>query len=527
MTEGQSGLSRRSILRGVAGVAAAAALPGLAACNSSGSTPAAAPSASAAPKKGGRMRAAFIGGSNESGNILQNTNTAIDYVRTRVLFDSLVEIDTAGKPSYVLAESIEPNADGTQWTVRLRNGPRFTNGKPVTADDVLHTLRTHVSNKSSVAPLLMDIDLANAKKQDDRTVILPTRRPHGFLDLMLSQGIFIFSKDTTDLNKAIGSGPFTLAQYKAGQGALLKRNPDYWRSDVGGPYLDELELLTITDADARMNALKAGQIDYAGSISLTAARAERDNQALQLIIPPKWEWANFGAAMKRNKAPFKDPRVAQALRLAVDREVMVRNVTLGFGEVGNDLLGKHLPYYLDDLPQRQYDPERAKSLLAEAGMSDLKLTLRTSDYEYGLLEGAAAFAEHARKAGITINLDKVPAADFFADPKVFVGAPFQSANRKPRPLPLDVMFFYGSDALLPFTGVANPQVDGLTARLRTAVNDEQRRAAVGDLHRYLYEEGGDLVWARAPIVSAGTPKVHNVQSLGYPSFPSFRDAFLA
>ncbi|MDQ2583599.1 ABC transporter substrate-binding protein [Saccharothrix yanglingensis] len=527
MSDGR-GFNRRALLRGFAGVSLAATLPGaLAACGGSGAGPLAQSTApSVEPKRGGRMRAAFIGGSNETANILKSTNTPIDYVRTRVVYDVLCDIDADGKPTLVLAEEIAPNADGSQWTIRLREGITFHDGRTMTSEDVLHTLRTYVDQQSNTAPLLMDIDLANAKRQDDRTLVLPMLRPHGFLDLALTQGVFVFSKDTTDFDKAIGSGPFTVDRLEPGKGGLLKRNPNYWRPE-GGPYLDELELLSIADPEARLNALKAGQLDYAASIPLTSARVERDNTDVKLFVPPKWEWANFGASMKRTKEPFTDPRITQALRYAVDRQKMVDNVTLGFGELGNDLFGKHLPYYAEDLPQREYDPERAKKLLKDAGMSDLKLKIRTSDYEYGLTEGAVAFAEHAKAAGITIELDKVPAADFLADYKVFIGAQFQSANRKPRPLPLDVLFFYGSDALLPFTGLAGEKVDQLAASVRTAVTEEQRRTSMGDLQELLSEEGGDLVWARAPICSAGTPKVNGVKSLGYPGFPSFRDAFLA
>ncbi|WP_344639752.1 ABC transporter substrate-binding protein [Kitasatospora cystarginea] len=525
MTESGRSVSRRTLLRAAAGISAGAAGAALLTACGSDAKPVTASSASGTPRKGGRMRAAFIGGSNETGDVTKAANTPIDYVRARVVYDELCVVGPDGRTQMQLAESVEPNADGTAWTLRVRDGVHFTDGRRLTAADVLFTLRTYMDAKANQSPLLADIDLAGAQRKDDRTLLLPMKRPNGCLDLILTQGIFVIPDGTKDFTAVPGSGPYILTQHKVGQGALLKRNPDYWGPE--GPYLDELELVSIADGTARLNALKAGQVDYAASISLVAGKAERANGKIQLITPPKWEWPNFGAMLKRSQAPFTDPRVAQALKYTVDRQQMVDRVTLGFGEVANDLFGKHLPFYADDLPQTRYDPDRAKQLLAQAGAGNLSLTIRTSDYEYGLTEGAVVLAEQAKKAGITINLDKVPAGDFFADPKVFIGAKFQSANRKPRPLPLDVLFFYGSDALLPFTGLAGPKVDDLVTKVRSAVTDEQRRSSLADIQQLLHEEGGDLVWAKAPVLAAASPRVQGVKSLGYPTFPSFKDAYLA
>ncbi|MFJ8544203.1 ABC transporter substrate-binding protein [Streptomyces sp. NPDC093586] len=530
MTESERAVARRTLLRTAAGITAGTAMVGaLAGCSDDGDGSTGADGdgkgGSSGPKRGGRLRAAFIGGSNETADVIKAANTPIDYVRARVVYDELCVIGPDGGVQMQLAESIEPNTDGTEWTIRVRDGVRFSNGRKLGIDDVLYTLSTQIKQQANTAPLLVDVDIANARRKDSRTAVLPMKRPHGFLDLVFTQGVFVFPEGTKNFEKAPGSGPFLLENHRVGQGALLKRNPDYW-SDKG-PFLDELELLSIADGEARLNALKAGQVDYAASISLVAGRAERQNGQIQLLTPPKWEWPNFGAMLKRNQAPFKDARVVEALKYAVDREEMVKRVTLGFGEFGNDLFGKHLPYYAEDLPQREYDPERAKKLLKDAGAEDLSLTIRTSDYEYGLTEGAVVLADQVKKAGVKIKLDKVPAGDFFADPKVFIGAHFQSANRKPRPLPLDVLFFYGSEALLPFTGLAGGKIDSLVDRVRSAVTDEQRRSSLSDIQHYLYDEGGDMVWAKAPVLAAAMPKVHDVKSLGYPTFPSFRDAYLA
>ncbi|MFJ7243064.1 ABC transporter substrate-binding protein [Kitasatospora sp. NPDC098652] len=499
----------------------------LTACGSSSSTarpPLAAatgPTATVAPRRGGTLRAAFAGSAAESTSVLQATGSAVDYVRARLIWDTLGEID-GSTPVWRLAESVTPDGDATRWTVRLRDGVTFSDGRKLTAQDVLFRLRTLAASPTVQAGLLAGLDPAGSAVRDPRTLELRLKGPDGFFDLVLAQSMFVFPDGTTDLAHAPGSGPYTLKSWTAGGSSLLTPRTDYWGAAEGGPYLDRIELFSVADAAARLNGLKAGQFDYAGGLTLTAARAEEKNPALRFLTAPQELWSELALTMNLGTGPFTGPEAVRAVKYAIDREAMVRTVTLGYGEVADDALGRHQSWYDTTLPRRAYDPEQAKKLLPGG-----RLTVRTSDYEYGTLESATAFVQQARGGGLTVSVDKVPAADYYADIKTLLSTPLQTNLYHAMPLPLQLSMYYGSKASYPFTGPAGGTLDGLIAALHTAVGDAKRTAAVHDVQHHLYEHGGDAVFARIPPVAASAPGVHGVQPRGFFDYPCLRDAFLA
>ncbi len=521
-------IGRRTALRGVVGRAAVVAVGGgLAGCgNGGGKERPAGAEASATPRKGGKLRAAFIGGSAESTDPTLAAGVGVDYVRARVVWDTLGELD-GGKPVWRLAESVEPNSDATKWTVRVRKGVTFSDGRRLTARDVLFSLRTLVEKRSPQGGFLTHLDLKNARARDERTVELPLTMADGFFDLALAHSMFVFPDGTKNLAKAVGSGPYVVKQWQAGRSSVLAPREDYWDADNGGPYLDELELVSVTDSAARLSGLKSGQFEYAGGLALTAVRTERGNSALRIETPPKDLWVDLDLPMNLGLKPFTDPRVVRAVKLALDRESLVRTVTLGQGEVGNDLVGAHQPYYDDGIAQTEYDPEQAKKLLAEAGQEGLSVTIRTSDYDYGTEESATAIVPMLAKAGIKATLDKVPAADYYSDFKTILSTPIQTAAYHPNPLPLAIRTYYGSTASFPLTGTKGAAgLDPLIAAMNRATREADRRARVADVLRHLHENGGDALFARVPTVSGAAAKAHGVKSRGYADFPSLRDAFV-
>jgi peptide/nickel transport system substrate-binding protein len=520
-------ISRRSVLRAVgAGAGALAVGNALAACGSSARPAplAVGTTTSIAPRRGGKLRAAFAGSASESTSVLQATASPVDYVRARLLWDTVGEIESNG-PVWRVASSVEPNADATVWTVRVRDGITFSDGRKLTAQDVLFSLRTLASNPTTQSGLLGGLDVAGSAVRDPQTLQLKLKAPDGFFDLALSQSMFVFPDGTTDFAHAVGSGPFVLRSWSAGSSSLLSARGDYWGSAHGGPYLDQIELLSVSDAGARLNGLKAGQFDYVGGVTLVGARAEQKNPAIRLLTAPQELWRDLALTMNLGTAPFTKPEVVQAVRFAIDREAMVRTVTLGYGETAADALGKHQSWYDTALPTRAYNPGQARKLLASAGLDQPTLTVRTSNYEYGTLEAATAFVQQGQAAGMSVVLNQVPAADYYADTKTLLSTPLQTNLYNAMPLPLMLSFYYGSGASFPLTGPSNPTLDGLITAMHSAVGDK-RVSAVHDVQHYLYDNGGDAVFARVPSVAAATPKVQGVQPHGFFDYPCLRDAFL-
>ncbi|MFJ8313374.1 MULTISPECIES: ABC transporter substrate-binding protein [unclassified Streptomyces] len=520
-------MARRAMLQGIAGGAAAIAAGGLVtACggNGDGGAAAAAAADSGKPRRGGRLRAAFTGSSAESSSVLQATMTPVDYVRARLVWDTIGEIDNS-KPVWRVAESVVPNGDATVWTVRVRGGITFSDGKALTAADVLFTLRTFASQPTTQSAFLAGLDAKASKVRDQHTVELHLKSADGFFDLALAQSMFVFQDGTKDFAKAPGSGPFVLKTWSRGKSSLLTARKGYWGE--GGPYLDEIELLSVTEADARLNGLKAGQFDYAGALTLPTVRAEASNSRLRITTAPRELWGELSFSMNLSADPFTHAEAVQAMRYAIDREAMVRTVTLGTGEVGDDALGRHQSWYDSSLARVEHDPDRARRLMSSGALKGTRLSIRTSDYEYGPLEAATAFVEQGRKAGLNVSVDKVPAADFYTDMKSLLAAPLKTTFYHPLPLPLALNSYYGPQASYPFTGPSEANLNGLMNAMHAAVGDGKRTRAVHDVQQYLYEHGGDAVFVRVPTVAGAAPAVRGVQARGFFDYPSLRDAYLA
>ncbi|MEV3965532.1 ABC transporter substrate-binding protein [Nocardia sp. NPDC050193] len=176
--------------------------------------------------------------------------------------------------------------------------------------------------------------------------------------------------------------------------------------------MNEVEIIQIAETEARMNAFLSGEADVVHEMSYLQARNLESDPTATVIVPPEGLMGAF--RMRVDLPPFDDVRVRQAMRLAVDRQAMLDSVYYGYGEVGNDIYGKGAPFYNDTLPQRTYDPQRARELLRAAGKANLEVTLPTADGMPGMVESATLFAEHAKAAGITIRLESAPADTYFS-----------------------------------------------------------------------------------------------------------------
>src|SRR5439155_3593591 len=156
--------------------------------------------------------------------------------------------------------------------------------------------------------------------------------------------------------KPDGTGPFKFVSWQPGVRASFTRNDHYWGiAHGGGPWVDSLEILSIPDDTARVNALLGSQVDEIAFMAFVQAKAQAGNSAIQIIRAAQPQTNPFYVQMDRK--PFTDLNVRLALKYAVDRKAMVSKIELGFGSVGNDLCGKVYPYCNDHLPQAEYDPQ--------------------------------------------------------------------------------------------------------------------------------------------------------------------------
>src|SRR5690606_20073687 len=184
--------------------------------------------------------------------------------------------------------------------------------------------------------------------------------------------------------KPIGTGPFKFSSFTPGQESVFARYDDYWRD--GQPYVDELRVVNFTDDTARTNALLAGQVDAIESLPYAMIRVIEADPTLRVIKSETGNWNPF--TMRVDVKPFSDVRVRQAMRLCVDRDEMITQLLSGNGRVANDMYSPYDPFYAKDLPQREYDPDKARSLLKAAGHEGLKVQLTTAPVSQGIVEAA-------------------------------------------------------------------------------------------------------------------------------------------
>ncbi|CRK57911.1 Peptide ABC transporter, periplasmic peptide-binding protein [Alloactinosynnema sp. L-07] len=493
--------SRRTILKGAF---AGAVLLGAPACGPGNATG----NASETPRRGGNLRV-VVSGASTTDDVL-DPHLAGSWGGGAVaknVFDKLVAYnhDLTLRPR--LAESLEPNADGTVWTVRLRKGVRWHDGKPLTADDVLWSVKRILdpANKLPAAADLSMIDLAGSRKVDDTTVELRMTQPMADLGALLAGWyVYVVQNGTNTFDKQhppVGTGPFRFGDWAPGERTTLLRNDSYWED--GKPYVDSVEIILAASADARLNVFLSGAADIVHELSHVQGKTQQGNPALTIHQSPVGTFQAFNMLIDRE--PFTDPRVREALRLAVDRKAIVDSVYFGYGEVGNDLYGKGAPNYADSIPQRAYDPEKARALLREAGKENLTVTLHTSDATPGFVESALLFAEQAKKAGITIDVSKSAADSYWTD--VWLKQPFTQTSWGSYALE----WFYGqaivSTAPTNETAWKRPEWDRKFATARGTLDAEQRGQRYLELQQELWSDGGYIIHSYAKWLDGVSPRV--------------------
>lgn len=298
------------------------------------------------------------------------------------LYDALVKWDLSSEtePSKIipgLAESwSQSESDAKEWMFELRQGVKFHDGTDFNADCVIFTL-DRLLNKdfeyysatcaASVGNFLGQI--ASWEKVDDYTVKIFTKDPYNYLiyDLpyiMIPGMAAVKEKKDAFADSPVGSGPFRFVSKTAGQELVLERNEAYW-GDV--PKTKTVILKPISDPSARLAALKSGEVNWVECPPVEAIQGlESEGYKIKTNdYPHAWTYI-----LNTKRGPFAKKEVRQAMSYAIDREGLCRDLLLGVGEPLSQLMYAGSPWYSEEAPKYEYNPEKAKELLAEAGYPD-------------------------------------------------------------------------------------------------------------------------------------------------------------
>jgi peptide/nickel transport system substrate-binding protein len=258
------------------------------------------------------------------------------------------------------------------------------------------------------------------------------------------------------------------------------------------------------------------------NVDFAQAKARMESSEVKIIRAPGSNMVPI--TMACDQKPFDDVRVRQAMRLIADRQKLLDTAFSGFGQIGNDIYGIGLPYYNDELPQREPDVEQARSLLAQAGMDGARFTLASSNAAPGMLESATLFAEQAREAGITIEIDNSPADSYYSDK--YLKVPFAQTQWGTQSIESQIVQGLLSDAAFNETGWRREDFDRRFREARGTLDEGSREEQYFELQRELHEEGGYLIWGFNDWVDAVSPRVNGVKpspifALGWYDFKEF------
>lgn len=499
---GPDSWSRRQFLaRSGAGLGSAALL--LAGCGAKGASNAA---VGGAPKRGGTLTYGCQGGTDSDTLDGQNTLQPTDWARAYALYDGLTRINPQGELELWMADSITPNADATEWTIRIPADITTHHGKPFTSRDVLFSLHRMISRKTTAWYALGPIDFARSRAVDKRTCVVRYHRPFSILKEGLSLVYNPMVPEGFNPKHPDGTGPFMYQEFTPGVSSTFVRNPNYWRS--GKPYLDKLVITNINDETSQVNALESGQVTLINSLSASSAAALQTSGQHVYISNRTGNAGLF--TMRVDTPPFTDNRVREAFRLIADRPAMLRELFGGHGTLGNDVFGIVDPLYDHALPQRSQDIPKAKALLAAAGHPNLQVTLTTTANGPAQVQAAQLFATQAKSAGVTINVVNQPTTEYFA--KSYLHASFSQDFFETLPYLVAVSLGLLPSGPYDTTHQNDPRYNHLFNEALATVSKARQREIAHEMQLIEYNRGGLIIPYFYPGIDAGSPSLHGVKA---------------
>ncbi len=453
--------------------------------------------AMAAPKKGGHYKQALTGGA--TSDVLDPAQTLDSYminVSSGQLRNNLTEISPAGELIGELAESWGASDDAVTWTFKLRKGVEFHNGKSLTAEDVVASFNHHRGEETKSAAKGIVAPIADVKADGKDTVVFTLSGGNADFPFLVSDYHLTIcpakADGTMEWESGVGTGGYALERFEPGVNTVVKRNPNYWKE--GRAFFESVENLFIADAAARTNAVKTGEMHSMSNLDLKTVHLLKRDQNLNVFPITGNKHATL--PMLTNVAPFDNNHVRLALKYSINREELVQKILKGQGEVGNDSpVGPANIYRAtpEELPQRPFDPEKAKFHLKQAGLDKLSVDIHLADTAFeGAVDAGQLYAETAKKAGIDIKVVREPDDGYWSN--VWLKKPWCGSYWGGRPTE-DWVFsqIYSSGADWNEARWEHEKFNKLLVQARAELDPKKRREIYVEMQRIVHEEGGSII----------------------------------
>ncbi len=356
----------------------------------------AAPSESAASATTMRIATSgFIDSFNPFTSIYLTPTNALRY-----MYENLVQYSAEdGSPTGGLAESWETEEDGARWVYKIREGMTWSDGEPITAEDVKWTYDQMMNDDlMGTANGSLVSNFESVEAPDDTTLIINLNEPQapvpGQEIPVVPEHVWSEIDNPSEYandSDVVGSGPYILESYSANEGFVLKANPDFWR---GAPSIDKLQYVYYTDSDASIQALRAGDIDFISGLTpqqfsalegeegITTSSGEGRRYTSIAINPG--QVTRDGEAYGNSSPALADVEVRQAIRKGIDSQALLDNVMDGQGVHATSFVPASYETWMlpeDDPSIMEFDPEAARTQLDEAGWTEGADGIREKDGE--------------------------------------------------------------------------------------------------------------------------------------------------
>ena len=408
----------------------------------------------------------------------------------RHVFDPLVDVTNDSKFVPALAESWRP-VNNTTWRFTLRKGVLFHDGTPFNADSVVYTLKRVRDNTKLVKSFVYQ-DIDSVEKDGDYGVVVTSKRPFGSLPAHLTMlGMLppgAAKDEAAFFAKPIGTGPFRFASWTHGDQIALTANPSYWKPGV--PKVEKVTFRFIPELSTRVAAFRAGELHVIDRVTPDLVDTLKGTRGVKVMDVPAIEAQRW--IFQLAKEPVKDQRLRQAISLAIDRNVIIKELLKGYGRPVDSPVPPGLIGHAS-LPPKAYDPDKARQILKQAGFNNVAVDIvLMKDFYPKQLEIAQAVAAMLGEVGIKLNIKNLEIATareqrtagtydlFFSgwahmphDPDWYFGQWFTKA---------------GSEKL---TRYANPKVEQLIVEGRVP-DPKVRQAKYEELERIVWDEDAEL-----------------------------------
>ncbi|MBA8906068.1 ABC transporter substrate-binding protein [Aminobacter ciceronei] len=421
------------------------------------------------------------------------------------IYDTLVDFGDENYGSIVpsLAERWDNSEDGLTWTFYLKKGVKFSDGSPFNADSVKFTLERILDPKTASPNRAKVAEISKVDVVDDYIVKITTRKPYApLLENLATYHLAMLSRSATSKYsvleygmKPVGTGPYMLESYDISGETVLVRNPNYYGTP-GTP--DRISYTPVPEVSARVIMLQTGEVDIATGLSPESLPPLEADPNIEVISKPSTMMVSFTHQMWKG-APYDNKLVRQAMMYAVDREAIVKTILGGYGVVPKGPFSPGVQAFAD-FGGYEYNPEKAKELLAEAGYPNgfSTIALAPEGRYMKAREVSEAVQGYLAQVGINVELKMSEWATYVTEFQStlidrgmhMLGSSIPTAHWR-------IQRIWGTqkmpdkDHLPPNTSqYSNPEVDRLLSEASQNFSLEERNK--------LYAQAEKIVWEDAP-----------------------------